>query len=333
MTNRVTKKCKLESCNNTLKRNSMTFCSRKCMGAYTTELRGTSVCLYCKRPFKITHARQKYCSNSCYKLGMKELKQIKHHCPQCGIYSYDIDSRQICCSAVCARVYDSIIRGTEYRSCLECGKDFKLIKARQDLKLGGNFCSMPCYRKYRKEHPDIYVKNKSEITYYRCSNCGKIFNAYSNTRMYSKKYFCSVACMVDYNHKNNIGIWNNGKFIFNGTEKVSRGNNWGGAKSYVRRRDEYKCKLCGSVEDKDTLLTVHHIIPYSIFNDDYIVANQVSNLITLCDKCHIKIHKHPNTRGDFEGLTPLEYKNKILVNLCSKYSILNDWVTNHPIEL
>lgn len=52
----------------------------------------------------------------------------------------------------------------------------------------------------------------------------------------------------------------------------------------VLERDWNKCKECGS----KTLLHVHHIKPFSIYKS---LRTELSNGITLCKSCHIKIHK------------------------------------------
>lgn len=57
----------------------------------------------------------------------------------------------------------------------------------------------------------------------------------------------------------------------------------------VKTRDDYKCVLCGKTEKEhlneyNTLLTVHHI--NEIRSDNF-----KENLVTLCKKCHVQIHK------------------------------------------
>lgn len=47
----------------------------------------------------------------------------------------------------------------------------------------------------------------------------------------------------------------------------------------VKLRDGYKCKTCPECEN----LTVHHV-------DGNRYNNQMDNLITLCERCHRKIH-------------------------------------------
>lgn len=49
-------------------------------------------------------------------------------------------------------------------------------------------------------------------------------------------------------------------------------------------RDGYKCQICNK---KDVYLNAHHIRPWSLFPDD---RYDVDNGVTLCEKCHEKVH-------------------------------------------
>ena len=75
--------------------------------------------------------------------------------------------------------------------------------------------------------------------------------------------------------------------------------NWQGGKSFepygiefnndlkevIRNRDRRKCQICGKTElENKEQLTVHHI-------DCGKQNNDPKNLISLCRKCHIKLHK------------------------------------------
>jgi Restriction endonuclease len=63
---------------------------------------------------------------------------------------------------------------------------------------------------------------------------------------------------------------------------------------YIIKRDNYKCKQCGSSID----LEVHHIIHLSPdnINDPNITVNE-RNLITLCRDCHFKVHEQDKIKG------------------------------------
>ena len=53
----------------------------------------------------------------------------------------------------------------------------------------------------------------------------------------------------------------------------------------VFERDDYTCQVCGK---KGGCLEVHHIKPFSSFPELWF---DIDNGLTVCRKCHIKIHK------------------------------------------
>lgn len=56
---------------------------------------------------------------------------------------------------------------------------------------------------------------------------------------------------------------------------------------FMKQRDKFSCQHCGR---KDCKLVAHHIIAYRFTGDD-----SADNLITLCHKCHRKIHGKEKT--------------------------------------
>ena len=63
---------------------------------------------------------------------------------------------------------------------------------------------------------------------------------------------------------------------------------WKDIRSKALSRDNHKCYLC---ECKDNLV-VHHIL-YRRYYKDYVL--DLDNLITVCRKCHYKIHRQNDT--------------------------------------
>jgi 5-methylcytosine-specific restriction endonuclease McrA len=62
------------------------------------------------------------------------------------------------------------------------------------------------------------------------------------------------------------------------------GPNWFEQREKALKRDNYTCQKCGARGDD-----VHHIIPFRKFGlANYLKANELSNLITLCKSCHGK---------------------------------------------
>lgn len=59
-------------------------------------------------------------------------------------------------------------------------------------------------------------------------------------------------------------------------------------KERVKERDGFKCVRCGFPEK----LTIHHVIPISeAQNHDLEELINEENLVTLCERCHKKIHE------------------------------------------
>jgi hypothetical protein len=64
-------------------------------------------------------------------------------------------------------------------------------------------------------------------------------------------------------------------------------SDWEELSKAVRERDGYRCSYCRS---SDLVLHTHHVIPLSRGG-----SNAMSNLMTLCEKCHRA--KHPHMKG------------------------------------
>ena len=57
---------------------------------------------------------------------------------------------------------------------------------------------------------------------------------------------------------------------------------WDRLRTYVLDRDEYKCRMCGSAINPE----IHHIKYPEVWGEE-----DPNDLITLCHKCHEKIHQ------------------------------------------
>jgi len=59
-------------------------------------------------------------------------------------------------------------------------------------------------------------------------------------------------------------------------------DDWQQKRGAVLSRDDHTCQGCGSATDE---LHIHHICPLGAGG-----SNALSNLITLCDECHGRVH-------------------------------------------
>jgi 5-methylcytosine-specific restriction endonuclease McrA len=60
------------------------------------------------------------------------------------------------------------------------------------------------------------------------------------------------------------------------------GRNWKKQRQLVLKRDNYRCRQCGTT----TNLHIHHIVKRKKFGNNELLANYHGNLITLCRACH-----------------------------------------------
>lgn len=101
--------------------------------------------------------------------------------------------------------------------------------------------------------------------------------------------FCSFACKTAYWQQHKAGE-NSPDWV--GGPATYRGRGWLSARSAVVKDQSGSCKRCGlHVGDS---LPVHHIKPFREFASADL-ANQRSNLIGLCQPCHMA-HEHPQPK-------------------------------------
>jgi len=85
-------------------------------------------------------------------------------------------------------------------------------------------------------------------------------------------------------YKDGLKIWN---YIDGRSKLVSPGrygDDWSKIRMLIYARDNFKCQECGATMTKTKkAYHVHHIVPFLTSFD-----NSLSNLITLCPRCHRK---------------------------------------------
>ncbi|MEP7286030.1 MAG: DEAD/DEAH box helicase [Chloroflexota bacterium] len=97
------------------------------------------------------------------------------------------------------------------------------------------------------------------------------------------------------------------------------GPNWQTQRNAARARDGYRCRNCNAPEKPSMQHHVHHLTPFRTFgyvrgqNNNYQVANQLENLVTLCPSCHRAAEAQQHTRSALGGL------GNVLRNLATLY--------------
>ena len=218
-----------------------------------------------------------YCSPECRK------DRVVSKCRTCGKAFFTQKSRKGV-KYYCSKECGTIGRKRKYRPCVFCGKLFN--------KSGGKeHCSLKCACEHKKT-------TRLKKT---CQECGKEFIVKKGA---TGRMFCSMKCsginVGRRQRKENNPNWTGGN-------KQDRGYNWASQSAKARKRDNYTCQHCGkhrkgSIRDNIRALPVHHIVPYKTFNGDWEKANELSNIITLCEACHRRVEvklQRRNSKGAF----------------------------------
>ncbi|MFC1887419.1 DEAD/DEAH box helicase [Candidatus Cloacimonadota bacterium] len=107
-------------------------------------------------------------------------------------------------------------------------------------------------------------------------------------------------------------LWNNARNDY--------GPGWDTLADKIRARDDHVCTHCGTAEDQDRKLDVHHKVPFRQFSDP-VKANAEENLITLCPSCHKKIEKQHHVQSGLAGLTYLLLNLAPVFLMCDRTDI------------
>lgn len=169
--------------------------------------------------------------------------------------------------------------------CGFCGKT-KMFPPSRLKRAQILFCGMGCYTKWQSENRT----GQNNPTYHRveveCMACGRHLLRTLSTVAQTGKNFCSKSCYVAWTVGPNSPGWRGGY-------GSKRGPNWRRQANKARHRDHHTCRYCGKNHRRgERLFPVHHIVPFRNFeyvpgvNENYREANQLSNLITLCPRCH-----------------------------------------------
>lgn len=202
--------------------------------------------------------------------------------------------------------------------CEWCGKEFKVDGSHKNNK----FCSPECLHVFKtKDRENTYCEicgkgmgyighpvrfcneclsiHKSESQINRievpCAYCGKIIFAIPSRVEKNKFLYYNMDCMAHHYAKiytgENSPNWKGGKKHYTG--------GWFNARDKAKERDNYTCVRCGITEQEyGQELSVHHIKLYREF-EDKVEANQLDNLVCLCEPCHRYVHSNANINKEY----------------------------------
>lgn len=105
------------------------------------------------------------------------------------------------------------------------------------------------------------------------------------------------------------------------------GPNWPAQRDAARARDGYRCTQCSAPERPDRQHDVHHVRPFREFgyipgeNENYLAANVLDNLVTLCPSCHQLAEANRRQRSALGGAASALRNVATLLLMCSPNDI------------
>ena len=246
----------------------------------------SKTCPVCHKAFfDPKHPDNTYCSLACSAIGRR--KRGKRVCPGCGTEFEQHSSKQKYCTPECGFKHRPRpeVKAKKTCTCEWCGKEFETWNSRP-----GRFCSRQCSAEFgaRSAGSGRKANPQNLVTLY-CEICG---SEYTVNRAYYKlrgSRFCSLECKRKGASLDKMGAGNPN--YIGGTRFPDRGRNWLSQRRFALKRDGGKCRICGFKPrpTQKRMIDVHHITPYKDFGGDYLKANELTNLITLCRHCHSRV--------------------------------------------
>ena len=182
-------------------------------------------------------------------------------------------------------------------NCPQCGKTCKGKNGFHGKRGLCRSCTSPLVGQSRS-------KCRVEL---KCPQCNVIFKVQPSIAQKNDRTFCSKKCYSKYLTNitgDKVPNWRGGTIKYYGP-------NWRQQKRLCRKRDDYTCQNCGkSQKDNRYSLDVHHVKPFKSFgyivneNTNYLLANHLDNLISLCRSCHSSIEPRRNTGYKINFQTP-----------------------------
>ena len=150
------------------------------------------------------------------------------------------------------------------------------------------FCSEECRAEWLSDFNSGQNHPRYNKVTLECETCGDEFGRWPSQVQKYEHHFCSKECANKF-HEGRFAGEDNAMWE-GGWSPESFGDNWHEQREKALERDDYECQDCelGNEQHQQTFghgLHVHHLTPRSEF-EDLEKANEVENLVTLCNPCH-----------------------------------------------
>lgn len=277
-----------------VKRGKGKFCSKDCANAARRQ-HVPRVCDHCgaayaRKPSMASRGETTYCSRECYAAARADGAWITSPCKVCAEpMTYRRSTPRRFCSWACRDAGADWADPAKHQTtaCGGCGEAFTARTA-----AGRQYCSHVCAGRASITNIAHYAPSSFETT---CEQCGA---PYRTTPKQTRGRFCSRRC---------FGLWMADGGAPTGEDSPNwrggydpyYGPSWRPARRAARLRDGV-CQECGLTPAQNgRALDVHHLIAFRTFGRErHAEANVLSNLVTLCPVCHLRLEWATNWRQD-----------------------------------
>src|SRR3990167_834223 len=155
------------------------------------------------------------------------------------------------------------------KRCIECGEEFRQIRRLKGICSEG--CKIVRRLRFRPQ------------TFIECKKCGRKFGPIERLN----RIFCSNKCKVEYLQGEKHPAWEGGKS--RETQRARAKMEYKRWRDTIFVRDNFTCWDCGKRSKKGERIEInaHHIKGFAENKES---RYDLDNGITLCVKCHRKIH-------------------------------------------
>jgi len=172
-------------------------------------------------------------------------------------------------------------------TCEICCKEFK----RGGLNPKARFCSFACKAEF--QHRYNTGENHPRWNKDYSQHCGKEFTSDNPTTLQRMK-FCSKKCAdiggLRYKGKDHPN-WRGIKSEVNRLRGQAKYKKWS---RDIMERDNFTCQICGK---RGGTLNAHHLLSFTDYAE---YRYEMWNGVTVCRKCHAKLHR-PKVGSKFQG--------------------------------
>ncbi len=180
--------------------------------------------------------------------------------------------------------------GLDYYTEAQQHSDIQVISVNEGSVAKG------CEKGYGEIQVTTQVVGFRKIRWFTNENLGQEPLDMPASQLQTTGYWLTLA-EATLSHLREAGTWSN--------DPNDYGPEWPKVRLAVRKRDQFKCQVCGAVETAREH-DVHHKTPFRAFIQNGVIqrelANRLENLTTLCSGCHKKVEQNVRIRSGLAGL-------------------------------